>query len=193
MPNSLEITFVDCDRSAAVEARVQERVSRLERHFGGISSCRVHVVAPHHHQRKGHLYEVRLDVRVPGGELAVTGKPGNVNAHEDVYVAVRDAFDAMERQLEEWKRKIRGKVKAHAQPPQGRVSEIHLDEGYGRIATVDGGELYFHRNAVVDADFESLRAGDPVEFVAQADESAQGPQASTVKPIGPLEYVERPA
>jgi ribosomal subunit interface protein len=192
LQNSLEITFIDCDRSEAVEARVRERVSRLERHFGRMTSCRVHVIAPHHHQRKGRLYEVRIDVRVPGSELAITGNPGDIYAHEDVYVAVRDAFDAMERQLEEWKRKTRGDVKLHEHSPQGRISEIRREDGYGRIETV-GGELYFHRNAVVGADFESLREGDPVEFVAQTDESDQGPQASTVRPIGPLAYVERPA
>lgn len=192
MQTPLEITFVDCDRSAAVEARVNERVSRLERHFGGITSGHVYITSPHQHKRKGRLYEVRLEMRVPGSELAIGGKPGDMNAHEDVYVAVRDAFDAMERQLEKFKRKLRGDVKMHPHSPQGRVSEIRRDEGFGRIATVDGGEIYFHRNALVTGEFESLREGDPVEFVAQTGESEQGPQASTVRRIGPLEYLERP-
>ena len=192
MQTPLELTFVDCDHSAAVEARVQERVSRLERHFDGITSCHVYVTAPHQHKRKGRLYEVRIEVRVPGDELAISGKPGDMNAHEDVYVALRDAFDSMERQLEKWKRKLRGDVKTHEHAPQGRVSEIHHEEGFGRIATASGGELYFHRNAVVAGDFESMHEGDPVEFVAQTGESEQGPQASTVRRIGPLEYVARP-
>jgi cold shock CspA family protein len=97
----------------------------------------------------------------------------------------------MERQLEKWKRKLRGDVKTHEHAPQGRVSEIHHEEGFGRIATAGGGELYFHRNAVVAGDFESMHEGDPVEFVAQTGESEQGPQASTVRRIGPLEYVAR--
>ena len=117
MQTPLEITFVDSEPSPAVEARVQERVARLERHFGGITSCHVYVASPHHRQRKGRQYEVRLEVRVPGSELAITGKPGDVNAHDDVYVAIRDSFDAMERQLEEWKQRVRGEVKTHGQTP----------------------------------------------------------------------------
>jgi len=188
----LEITFVDSDPSPAVEARVRERVARLERHFSGITSCHVYVASPHHHQRKGRLYEVRLEVRVPGSELAITGRPGDVNAHADVYVAIRDSFDAMERRLEEWKRTLRGDVKTHESMPQGRVSELHPDEDYGRIETVAGGIVYFHRNAVLGGAFDDLREGDPVEYVAKDDESDAGPQASTVRPIGRLEFVDRP-
>lgn len=187
-----EITFVDSEPSPAVETRVRERVARLEKHFDGITSCHVFIASPHQHQRKGRRYEVRVEVRVPGTELAITGKPGDVNAHEDVYVAVRDAFDAMERQLEKWKQRIRGVVKTHEQMPQGRICEMRADEGFGRIETVDGGVIYFHRNAVVGTEFESLREGDPVEYVAQAGESEEGPQASTVRRIGRMEFVERP-
>jgi len=45
---------------------------------------------------------VEADVRKRVAKLAVSSRPGNVEAHEDVHVAVRDAFDAMERQLKEW-------------------------------------------------------------------------------------------
>ena len=188
----LEIAFVDMDSSPAVEARVRERAERLERHFDGITSCHVYVAAPHRHHRKGKLFEVRVEVRVPGAELAITGKPGDVNAHEDVYVAVRDAFDAMERQLEGWKQKVRGKVKTHEPPLQGRVAEIHPQEGYGRIATTGGGLVYFHRNSVVDGHFDALVEGAPVELVVQYGESEKGPQASTVRPIGKLQFVDGP-
>ena len=113
----LEITFTDSEVSPAVQARIEDRVTRLEHHFSGITSCHVYIATPHHHQRKGRQYEVRLEVRVPGSELAITGKPGDVNAHDDVYVAIRDSFDAMERQLEEWKQRVRGEVKTHGQTP----------------------------------------------------------------------------
>lgn len=188
----LEVAFVDMEPSPAVEARVRERARRLERHFDGITSCRVQVAAPHRHHRKGKHFEVRLEVRVPGSELTITGKPGDVNAHEDVYVAVRDAFDAMERQLEGWKQKIRGETKAHEPPLQGRVAEIFPDEGYGRIATTAGGLVYFHRNSVVGGAFEALAKGSPVELVVQYGEGEKGPQASTVRPIGTLQFVDQP-
>jgi ribosome-associated translation inhibitor RaiA len=44
---------------------------------------------------------------VPGKELVVSRDPGDVHAHKDVYVAIRDAFDAAERQLAEHGRKIK--------------------------------------------------------------------------------------
>lgn len=116
MQTPLEIAFVDTAPSPAAEARIRERVARLERRFDGIVSCHVYVGAPHRHHRKGIHYEIRVEVRVPGSELVVSGKPGNLNAHEDIYVAIRDAFDAMERQLEEWKERIRRDVKRHSQP-----------------------------------------------------------------------------
>ena len=116
MQTPLEISFVDIARSPAAETRIRERVDRLEHRFDGITSCHVYVASPHQHQRKGKLFEVRIEVRVPGGELAVADRPGDINAHEDVYVAIRDSFDAMERQLEEWKQRIRGEVKRHTLP-----------------------------------------------------------------------------
>lgn len=103
MQTPLEIAFVDTSPSPAVEADVRKYVAKLERLSDAITSCHVYVAAPHQSQRKGNQYEVRIEVRVPGTELAVSSRPGNVDAHEDVHVAVRDAFDAMERQIKEWR------------------------------------------------------------------------------------------
>jgi ribosomal subunit interface protein len=115
MQTPLEIAFVDTATSPAAETRIRERVSRLERHFGAITSCHVFVAAPHQHHRKGNQFEVRIELRVPGAELAISNNPGDSSAHEDIYVAIRDAFDALERQLEEWKRRVRGEVKTHGE------------------------------------------------------------------------------
>ncbi len=104
----LEIHFTNMERSDALEGAVRARVERLEQFFDGITSCHVFVDASHLRRRKGNLYEVRIEVRIPGTELAVNNKPGDVNAHEDVHVAIRDAFNAMERQLKKWKQQFRG-------------------------------------------------------------------------------------
>ena len=100
-----EIHFHDMDRSEAVEQAVRDRAAKLEKFYDRITSCHVYVHAVQRNQRQGNHYEVRLEVRVPGTELAVSNQPGDRRAHEDVYVAVRDAFDAMERQLKAWKAK----------------------------------------------------------------------------------------
>lgn len=191
MQTPLEIAFIDTKPSPAVEARIRERAERLERHYGGITSCHVYVAEPHRHHRKGNLYEVRIEIRVPGTELATSDRPGNVFAHEDVYVALRDAFDAIERQLEKWKHVARGDVKTHDAPLQGRVVELHPAEDYGKIATNVGGLVYFHRNSVVDGQFDALALDDPVELVVAYGESDQGPQASTVRRIGKMAFVDQ--
>jgi ribosomal subunit interface protein len=188
MQTPLELTFRNMEPSDFVARQVHAKVKKLERFYGRITSCHVFIDAPHRHQRKGKHYAVRIEVRVPGSELVVNDKPGDVNAHEDLKVAVRDAFDAMERQLKRWKARASGEVKAHEGPLQGRIVEIDHDKGFGHIAASDGRLVYFHRNSVVEGRFSALAAGDPVELVAQSEESPIGPQASTVRPIGPLRY-----
>lgn len=174
----LQITFRHMEPSAAVEARVRERAGKLDQIFGHIMACRVVIEAPHRHHHQGTLYEVRVDVTVPGGELAASRDAGRNHAHEDVHVAVRDAFDAIERQLEDHARRERQEVKTHEAVPHGRISELVPAEDYGRILTPEGRELYFHRHSVVDGNFDRLVVGDEVHFSEELGE--QGPQASTV-------------
>ena len=112
----LEVTFHNMDHSDAVDANVRERAAKLERYFDRIIGCRVVVEAPHKHSRKGKIFEVRIDVSVPGKEIVVNRNGHNNHAHEDVYVAIRDAFNAMGRQLEDHARKSRGEVKTHQTP-----------------------------------------------------------------------------
>jgi len=166
------------DRSDAVEARVRERAEKLDRFAGRIMSCRVVIEAPHKHHHKGGLYKVHIDITVPGGELVVNRESGLDHGHEDVYVAVRDAFDAARRQLEDYVRRQRGKVKTHEIPPHGHICELVPTEDYGRIKNSDGREIYFHRNSVVDADFDQLEIGMAVHFHEEPGE--EGPQASSV-------------
>jgi cold shock CspA family protein/ribosome-associated translation inhibitor RaiA len=178
----LEIVFHNCDRSPAVEAAVRERAAKLERLANGITSCRVTVEAPHKHHQQGNLYTVRVDLRYPGGEAVVNRSPGVNHAHEDVYVALRDAFKAARRQLQDRLRVRRGDVKVRETPPHGRIAHIDLGQGAGHIATPDGREVYFHRNSVVNASFDKLEPGMEVRFAEETGD--KGPQASTVHVIG---------
>jgi cold shock CspA family protein/ribosome-associated translation inhibitor RaiA len=142
----------------------------------------VTVEAPHKHHRQGKLYRVAVDVRLPGGEVVASRDPSAHHAHEDVYVSLRDAFKAVRRQLQDYVRVRRGKVKAHETPPHGTISVLYPEEDYGRIATSDGRDIYFHRNSVVNAQFEHLKLGDEVRFSEEAGE--RGTQASTVHVVG---------
>jgi len=175
----LQVSFRGMDPSDAVEARVRERAAKLDRFYDRIMGCRVVIESPHRRHHQGKLFHVRIDLTVPGGEFAVTREPAEHHAHEDVFVAVRDAFDALQRQLEDFARRQRGDLKAHAGLPAGRVSRLFPDEGYGFIEAAGGIEIYFHKNSVLDDAFDRMKVGSAVEFVEEQGE--KGPQASTVR------------
>lgn len=179
----LQITFKGMEPSPALEARVRDKAAKLERFEGDILRCHVTVEAPHRHHRQGRLYLVHVEVFVPRGDVSVTRESPRDHAHEDPYVAVRDAFDAVARQLEDHVRRLDRRVKRH-EPPQlhGRVARFVADEGYGFIETSDGQEVYFHRNSVVGGGFDRMRVGDEVRLAVA--EGEKGPQASTVHRIG---------
>jgi ribosomal subunit interface protein len=112
----LQITFRKMDTSPSVEAHIRERAEALEQYFARITACRVVVEQSTRRQRKGKLYHIRVDLTVPGREIVVKRDPPEDHAHEDILVAVRDAFDAARRQLEDHARKARGDVKSHEAP-----------------------------------------------------------------------------
>jgi cold shock CspA family protein len=120
------------------------------------------------------MYSVRIDLTVPGKELAISRQE-----NEDAYVAVRDAFDAAARLLDEHTRQQRGDVKTHAEIPTGRIVRIFPESDYGFIKTADGSEIYFHRNSVLDAvDFTALKFGLEVTYIEE--QGQEGPQAARV-------------
>jgi ribosomal subunit interface protein len=178
MKQPLEIIFSNLEPSDAVEARVRERAEKLEHFYHNIMSCKVVIEAGHKHHYKGNVYHVRIDLNVPDAELVVSRAHDKNHAHEDVYVAIRDSFDAMRRQLEDYSRRRRGHVKTHEPPPHGRIAELNPDADFGKIATSDGKLVYFHRNSIVNNSFDHLKVGDAVRFSEEMGEL--GPQASTV-------------
>ena len=182
MQRPLQITFRNMDASSAVEADVREKAAKLDEFHHNIIGCRVVVEASHHHHHKGNLYQARIDITVPGHEVVVSRGRDQHQAHEDIYVAVRDAFDSAYRQLEDLARKVRGKIKTHEIPPHGRIVELVPIQDFGRIESPDGRRIYFHRNSVINADFGTLTEGDEVRFDEEMGD--KGPQASTVRVIG---------
>jgi len=180
----LRITFRNLDRSDAVEAKVRERVDELEQFYNRITGCRVVIEEPSRRQHKGNLFHVRVDLSVPGREIVVKRDPPEHHGHEDIYVALRDCFDAVRRQLEDHVRRARGDVKTHEAASHGRILRLVPTEGFGFITAADGAEIYFHRHAVSGNAFDKLKEGDEVRFAMHEGEGEKGPQASTVTPIG---------
>ena len=180
----LQITFRHMDPSPALEARIRQRAEELDRFFERITACRVVVECGNRRHQQGNVFEVHIDLTVPGAEIVVGRDSGVNHAHEDAHVAVRDAFDAARRRLEDHARDRRGAVKQHAVPDHGRVARLLPDRDCGFIVTAAGDEIYFHRNSVAGGGFDKLEIGTEVRFVAQSSESAQGEQASTVVALG---------
>jgi cold shock CspA family protein/ribosome-associated translation inhibitor RaiA len=183
MQTPAEITFKNFEPSAHVRERVAREAARLDQFHGRVTGCKVVVERLTSRRRKGDLYQARIHVSMPGGrDVAVTRRQDDAHAHEDVLVAVRDAFDAAQRQIEDAARTLRGDVKSHEPAPAGRIVRFLADESGGFIETDDGREIYFHRNSVVDGSFDRLRIDDRVRF--HEEPGADGPQASTVTPAG---------
>ncbi len=183
MQRPLEISFRKMDPSPAVEARIREKVADFERFSDRITGCRVTVEQEHRHHQKGNLFRIRVDLDLPGKPLAVTHAGPRDHAHEDVYVAIRDAFNAATRRLEDHVRERRGKVKAHEVPLHGTVRMVDAAGGFGFVETAEG-EVYFHRNSVVEGTLEDLEPGRRVRLEVAERESGEGWQATTVRPVG---------
>jgi len=96
----IQIIFRNMESSAAIEAAVHDRADKLNQFYEHIMSCRAVIELHHRHHHQGNLYHVRVDLKVPDTEIVASREPAEHHAHEDVYVAIRDAFDAVRRQLE---------------------------------------------------------------------------------------------
>jgi ribosomal subunit interface protein len=169
----LQVTFRNLRHSDAIESAISEKAAKLDRFYDRIMSCRVVVEESQRRQHQGKIFSVRVDITVPGKEMAVTHEE-----NEDVYVAIRDVFDVAYRRLEEHARRQRGEVKTHETPPSGRIVKIFPGEDYGFIETPDNREIYFHRNSVLDEDFSRLNVGTSVVFIEE--QGNEGPQAARV-------------
>lgn len=181
MDTPLEIAWHNVEKSEALEERIRERVSKLHRYFNRINSCHIVVERPHRSQYQGKEFHLRIEVRVPEHKLVISNDPGDREDHFDPNIAIRDAFDAMERRLETHSQKVRGDIKTISGPPHGVV--VRMFDGYGFARMSDGQEIYFAPNAVLNEGFEGLEVGSAVELTVAEGEGAMGPQASMVRPI----------
>lgn len=169
------LAFKGIDRSPALEQAIGKRIAELAHLRAGL--MRVHVVVSElgRHRHQGRHFSVHLDLHCKGrsSDIAVTHRHD-----EDPFVALRDAFDAAKRVLQDDLRRVRGDVKQHAQTRRGRVARLDRDGGFGFIEDQDGHEYYFGRDNVANHSFENLLPGQPVSFLE--DYGADTPQAKRV-------------
>ena len=182
MEKPLRMSFRGLEPTEAIKEAIQERANKLETFYDKILGCEVMVEVPHRRHSQGNIYHLRVRVTVPGSEIVVSRDPAEHASHEDLLLAVNDAFKETARQLEDYVRRRRGQVKRRVEPTHARVVRLFEDEGYGFLETTDGRELYFHRNSVLKDGFGQLRLGTEVRVAEE--EGDKGPQASTVTIVG---------
>jgi cold shock CspA family protein/ribosome-associated translation inhibitor RaiA len=190
---STQVTFRNMTAIADVRKTIESRIQKLESVCKPILSCRVTVEAPANHHRKGDPFHVRIDTTLTDGRIVVkhseamyTGKRDSDTTSERkcLMLAVRGAFSAARRKLQDHARLRRADVKTHEPNLTATVSRLFPKEGYGYLETPDGREIYFHENSVLGSPFKKLKTGATAQFVEES--GLKGPQASTVRIIGKL-------
>jgi len=178
----LQVTFRDVPASEAISMAVREKAAKLDRFYRRIMGCRVTIESPHRHQHKGKIYRVRIDLTVPGHKIVVGRDRADHGAHQDVYVAIRNAFNAARRQLQTYIARRRHHVKHHNGAEHAWIAKLLPNDEYGFIHTADGREIYFHKNSVLGNKFDRLDVGTEVRFAEEAGD--KGPQATTIELVG---------
>ncbi|MFZ0243504.1 MAG: HPF/RaiA family ribosome-associated protein [Desulfobacterales bacterium] len=175
-----EIAYRNVEKSAGLEELIREKAAKLDEIHDKLISCRI-AVEKAQEQSSGSPYRVRIVLRVPPGkELVVAREPGEGQVNERLTTAVNSAFDAIRRQLIKLKEIQQGEVKTHPQQDLiGHVVRLFPRNDYGFIRSVEGRELFFHRNSVLNEDFDRLEIGTGVRYFP--GEGDKGPQASTVQ------------
>lgn len=170
----LNVIVKDVENSESIQNSITEKAQKLKTYFEKIQYCKVILQSIQKHKHQGKLFRTTIELGLPRKRLIVNHK-----ANEDILISIRDAFRAMEQQLEKYVQKRRQQTKAHTLPLQGEV--VRLFENYGFIETVDGNEYYFHESHVLNPNFSSLSVGKRVEFTESM--ASDGFQANQVKQV----------
>src|SRR5215472_16312304 len=120
----VQVTFHNMPHDPAVESAIRANAEWLDNYFDRIMSCRVVVDRPHLHHREGNLYQIRIDMKVPGRELVVKREPTEHSDYKDLDIMIRDAFDEARRQLEDHVRRLRGHVKSREPLSHARIARL---------------------------------------------------------------------
>lgn len=175
----LELSFRDIAKTDALETLVRQHAAKLERFCDHLMSCRVALDVPHAPQGGVKHYRVRIDLTLPPGkELVVIRESSGATVPDDPSAVVRDAFRAAERRLARESARQRGRTKVH--PEQALTAVVtRIFEDYGFLRSLDGVEIYFHKNSVLPPGFDALKVGTGVAFAEELGD--EGPQASSVR------------
>jgi len=183
MRTPLEISFHGISRSESIEEIIRSDVAKLERLCDRLISCHVGVKLDQHSSVSGNPFRVRVEMRVPPGHtLVVTNTSGVKEAADDLVTTVKNTFKSAHRRLRQLVEKQQGAMKSHPrQEIGGIIVKMFSREGYGFLRSLDGEEIYFHQNSVVNDQFDQLDPGTGVSFTTELGD--KGLQASSVQVI----------
>ena len=176
-----EITYRNLDKTSNIDSLVREKIAKLEQFCDYMNSCRVVLEKTHENPSSGSPYKVSIDITIPHGrEIAVSHNPDEGKQYPPLEAVIRDAFEAARRQLVSITTEQKGERKIHPEQEIGAIiTKLFTDQDYGFIKTIDTGrEVYFHRNSVVNRNFDELAIGNGVRF--KETEGEMGPQATSV-------------
>lgn len=182
-----EITYRDVEKTPAIDTLVQEKIAKLERHCDYISSCQIAIEKIHDRPRHGSPYRVRIDLTIPPNhELVADSNPPEPTQYVALDTVIRDAFSKMERQLKDLTTQQREHDQAKDHSHSGDdttalVTRLFREDGYGFLKTLNGEDIYFHRNSVLHDEFDRIEVGTGVRF--SAEEGNQGLQATSVQVV----------
>jgi len=186
MQEAPEITFKNMDGSPALEARIRERIDRLERFHHGLIGCRVVVQEAHKSAASGkNPLRIDLEVQIPGDLLHTSGEEEIRATKDNTGNLVTRVFEAMEHQLDAAASRAQRQVKAHrADHEIGRVTRLFPSQGYGFVQVGEGPELYFTENVLHGLAMAELEEGTPVIVSRAHDDGPMGPLANAVRRLG---------
>lgn len=171
-----EVSYENLEPSPAAERHVLRGVSQLERVAPDLMAVRVTLATRNPRHTSGNLYDVNLELTLPGPDVVVSRTPARHQENEDLVTAIGEAFEKARRKLVELHAIQRGEVKSHAPKARGEVTDLFPDHGF--IRGSDGRLVYFHRNSVAAGGWDDLEVGAEVRFVDEPGE--EGPHATTV-------------
>ncbi|MBD3421057.1 MAG: HPF/RaiA family ribosome-associated protein [Chitinivibrionales bacterium] len=178
-----EISFRNMQKTGPLDALVREKIAKLEEFCDHISRCSVIVEQQERKQRSANPYHVRIDLTIPPGHhIAVNQKPRQVDVDDAADAEIRSAFKKAGRLVRELNERQHGNAAEHEQHSTNAVIEtLFREQGYGFIRTIDNRQVYFHRNALDEKDYDRLQPGTGVSF--DETRGKEGPQARHVRII----------
>lgn len=187
----LEITYRNVEKTEDIDRLIREKMAKIEKICNYIVSCHVVIEHPQEYQNAGNPYQIRIEMSIPKNHyIVVKHGMGKEDMHLPLSTVIRKAFDAVRKQVRELVQRQHAHLKVHdVNGTIGIVNKINREEGYGFLLNAEGEDVYFHKNSVVQNEFDQLYEGATVIHTEEPTE--RGPKATSVKLFEPIDKREK--